>query len=47
VTVGHNVLFYRSDDGTFLVGHIDTSGHLVERHSSGAAPNWTHIVAVG
>jgi len=36
-----------SDDGTFSVVHIDSSGHLVERDSSGAASNWTHIVAIG
>ena len=45
--MGPNVISYRRDDGTFSVGHIDPSGHLVERYSSGAAPNWTHIVAVG
>jgi hypothetical protein len=47
VAVGYNVLCYRGDDGTFSVGHIDSSGHLVERHSSGVASNWTNIVAVG
>ena len=45
--MGPNVTLYRSDDGAFLVGYIDGSGHLVETHTSGAGSNWTHIVAIG
>jgi hypothetical protein len=30
-----------------VVGHIDAGGQLVQtQSSSGATPNWTHIVAV-
>ena len=45
--MGPNVTLYRSDDGTLFVGHIDSWGHLIGSQSSDAAPNWTHVVAIG
>ena len=42
-----HVLFVRKD-GLFAVSHIDGSGHLIAtQDGTGAAPNWTHVVAVG
>lgn len=44
---GGELFFYNADDGTALVGTIDSDGVMRKEPLTGFSTGWTHVTAVG